>query len=255
MNARDNLDEYRDGEMYDAINGGAEIGGAFYFDLAHECGNPILELACGTGRITIPLAEQGFDVTGVDITPEMLERAEQKAAVQGASIEWIRADARKLNLGRRFKMAFTTGNSFQAFLDSESQEDLLRTVRVHLIPGGVFAFETRNPNLAALATGIGGADYEWAFVDHAGRRVTALEQRRYDPESQVEHYTTQYRWTDDRNGSAERETHISLRYVFPQELEALLYYNGFELMHLYGDFEKSPFTAVSPLMVCVCRKR
>jgi 2-polyprenyl-3-methyl-5-hydroxy-6-metoxy-1,4-benzoquinol methylase len=71
----DNLEEYRDAEIYDAMNGGFEIGGRFYLDLALECGNPILELACGTGRLTIPLAEQGFNITGVDITPERINPA------------------------------------------------------------------------------------------------------------------------------------------------------------------------------------
>jgi ubiquinone/menaquinone biosynthesis C-methylase UbiE len=251
----DNLEEYRDAEIYDAMNGGFEIGGRFYLDLALECGNPILELACGTGRLTIPLAEQGFNITGVDITPEMLARARQKAQERGVSVTWVQGDARSVRLERKFRMIFMSGNSFQAFLDRQSQEDLLRTVHRHLHPDGLFAFETRNPILSSLYSGNGVEEETGAFVDKRGNRVTVSERRWYEHEKQLEHYITCYRWRDGLGSVVTRETRISIRYVFPQELRTLLHYNGFELTHLFGDFDLTEFRADSPLMVCVCRKR
>ncbi|MFC4545765.1 class I SAM-dependent methyltransferase [Paenactinomyces guangxiensis] len=74
----------------------------FYCDLAHQYGSPVLDIACGTGRMTIPLAERGYDMTGFDITPEMLEAAKQKALDRGVSVHWIQADMRQLELGRKY---------------------------------------------------------------------------------------------------------------------------------------------------------
>lgn len=251
----DNLDEYRDAELYDAVNGGHEIGGKFYFDLAREYGSPILEIACGTGRLTIPLAKEGYEITGVDLTQEMLTVAKKKAEQIGVAVDWVHTDARYLELGRKFRMVFTSGNSFQAFLDRESQEQLLETVHKHLDKQGVFAFETRNPVLSFLCAGSDTQEDAGSFIDKNGNQVSVAERRWYEHETQLEHYVTCRRWQGKLGVEQTMETKISIRYVFPQELEALLYYNGFDIVNLYGDFDLSPFQSDSPSMVCVCRKR
>ena len=110
----------------------------------------MLEIACGTGRVSIPIARLGFAVTGVDIVPGMLDRARSKSA--GLPTRWIEGDARTFDLGEQFRLIFVTGNAFQAFLTRIDQEALLERVQVHLHDEGLFAFETRNPRWANHAT-------------------------------------------------------------------------------------------------------
>ena len=116
-----NLEEFADPIDYD-IRDSSETGIAFYSDLARETGGPVLEVACGTGRVTIPIARLGFAVTGLDIVPGMLAQARSKSA--NLSIRWVEADGRKFNLGQLFKLIFLTGNAFQAFLTRADQESL-----------------------------------------------------------------------------------------------------------------------------------
>src|SRR5919107_5348662 len=135
----DNLEEYADPVDYD-WRYSSGTGVAFYSALAWEAGGPVLEIACGTGRVAIPIARQGFAVTGLDVVPGMLERARGKAA--GLPIRWVEGDARAFDLGdERFRLIFLTGNAFQAFLTNADQEALLGRVRTHLHDEGFFAFE------------------------------------------------------------------------------------------------------------------
>jgi ubiquinone/menaquinone biosynthesis C-methylase UbiE len=106
---------------YDAFYvAGAPIGGdiAFYECLARETGGGVLELACGTGRIALALAETGLEITGVDISEGMLNVARRKAAARPAAVQQrvtlIQQDMSELNLGRRFGFVFVPARSFLA---------------------------------------------------------------------------------------------------------------------------------------------
>ena len=143
----DNLEEFADPHNYD-IEDNSDTGVAFYTALAQETGGPVLEIACGTGRVSIPIARLGFAVTGLDIVPGMLEQARSKSA--GLPTRWVEGDARTFDLGEQFRLIFLTGNAFQAFLTRADQEALLERVRAHLHDEGLFAFETRNPRWANL---------------------------------------------------------------------------------------------------------
>lgn len=90
----DNLEEFRDPQTYDLEDEGYYEDYSLTEQWARLLGGPLLDLACGTGRMALRLAAQGYQVTGVDITPEMIAWAHQKAAKQAISIEWVVADAR-----------------------------------------------------------------------------------------------------------------------------------------------------------------
>jgi SAM-dependent methyltransferase len=141
----DNLEEFADPHAYDIVDD-SDTGVAFYAALAQETGGPVLEIACGTGRVSIPIAKLGFAVTGLDIVPGMLERARHKSV--GLLTRWVEGDARRFDLGERFRLIFMTGNAFQAMLTRADQEALLEGVRRHLYDEGLFSFETRNPRWA-----------------------------------------------------------------------------------------------------------
>jgi SAM-dependent methyltransferase len=260
----DNLEEFADPVDYDRKDT-SDTGVAFYAALARETGGPVLEIACGTGRVAIPIARQGLAVTGLDIVPGMLELARSKSA--GLPVRWVEGDARAFDLGERFRLVFLTGNAFQLFLTNADQEALLRRVHAHLHEEGMFAFETRNPRWGGrgereedrdgLFVDLETREEEEArpsYVDAQGREVRVFDTRAYDHVAQILRWTTHQRWQE---GARERTktTRIALRYTFPQELAALLHHNGFTIARRYGDWNGEPLTAASRSIILVCRKR
>jgi len=260
----DNLEEFADPQNYD-IEDSSDTGVAFYTELAQETGGPVLEIACGTGRVSIPIAKLGFAVTCLDIVPGMLALARQKSA--GLPARWVEGDARAFDLGERFRLIFLTGNAFQAVLTRADHEALLERVRVHLSDEGLFAFETRNPRWTKLENR--GQEYKGLFAllesrdmeeegrtytDDRGRVVRLSRTQVYDHVSQILHWASYRRW---REGDQEQTkiTRIAVRFTFPQELAALLHYNGFSIQRQYGDWNLEPLTAASPSIIVVCGKR
>src|SRR5574342_241613 len=196
MNAHDNLEEFTDPPNYDIEEGersAARI--AFYCDLAKKIGGPVLEIACGSGLVTIPIAATGLEVTGVDLARPMLEHARKKAEGQGLKVRWVEADARSFDLGAKSRFILLTGNAFQAFLRREDQEALLASVKRHLAPNGIFAFETRNPSGHDLSTHPE-EEFDQSYLSVEGFLVSASFTQAYDPVAQVLHWTSYRRWND-----------------------------------------------------------
>ena len=255
-----NLEEFSDPINYDHEDS-SDTGIAFYSALAQETGAPVLELACGTGRVTIPIARLGLPITGLDIVPGMLKQARRKSG--DLPVQWVEGDARAFNLGQQFRLIFLTGNAFQAFVTNAEQEALLQRVRAHLHAEGLFAFETRNPLLPNVKRPDGlfvpletHAEEEAgpSFMNTNGIEVRVSRRWVYDPIAQVVHLTSYKRWYE--NGQEHTRTaRTALRYTFPQELAALLYYNGFTIERQYGDWNREPLSGTSPSIISVCRKR
>jgi SAM-dependent methyltransferase len=245
------MDLYSDGRHYDALLGDQVADIAFYLSLARQAQGGVLELACGTGRITLPLALEGIDITGLDLSGPMLQRAREKAATSGARLSWVQADARSFDLAKQFSLIFLPYNSMQHLHDLPSLRSMLRCVLAHLAPDGLFALDVHLPNLALLSRSpreIYGVEDLGEAPD--GRRVTG-EEVSYSDSRQV--YTI--RWHYSANGAEEpRVDELKLRMFFPQELDALMQANGFEIVEKYGDFVKTPFQDQSLKQVLVCRR-
>jgi len=110
MNEQDNLSDYPDPKLYHSENYDFEQDGPFILDLAKELGGAVLELGCGTGRMTIPFAENRVEIVGLDVVPGMVGLAKQKSV--GVPIEWVVEDVRKFQLGRKFRLIFESGSVF-----------------------------------------------------------------------------------------------------------------------------------------------
>ncbi|MBN1949108.1 MAG: class I SAM-dependent methyltransferase, partial [Candidatus Cloacimonetes bacterium] len=111
-----------------------------WLKLADEYGDPILELACGAGRITLPLADQGYNITALDSSRNMLHRLNQKIK-PSHKLKIVRADMRKFHLGARFRFIFISYASFQLLLTMEDQLLCLDRIRDHLQPGGILGLD------------------------------------------------------------------------------------------------------------------
>ncbi len=242
---------YQDGLHYDAQHVEIVEDIPFYLSQAKKCGDPILELACGTGRITIPHARQGFDITGLDISEGMLKVAREKAEREHLSCTFIKADCRKFSIPKKFNLIFIPFNSIAHIHDRASFEAMCIAVRNHLTDDGHFIVDIFNPKLEVLISDpnkrFAVAEYENPY---GNEKVTITENNVYDKETQINHIKWYYKIGKQEEFAVE----LNMRIYYPQELENMLLYNGFDIVEKLGDFDGSPFNSDSPKQLIICKK-
>jgi len=246
-----NLEDYAAPTLFDLENSDFEPDGPFLLSLAQQVGGSVLELGCGAGRVTIPLARRGIDITGLDITPGMLALARSKAG--NLPIQWIEADARDFHLGRQFNLICAPGYVFEHLLDRPDQEAMLACVREHLAPDGLFVLAIRFPRPASMVNEEEEQDW-FSYTAENGREIRVSGTDHYDPVRQIRHETAYRRWRDAEGREVTKKARLALRFIFPQEMEALWHYNGFTALHRYGDWDSSPLTEESRTIIYVSRK-
>jgi SAM-dependent methyltransferase len=247
-----NLEEYSHPALYDLENPDFEPEGSFYLSIAQETGGPVLELGCGTGRYTIPVARSGLEISGLDLVPEMLERSKAKAG--DLPIQWIEADARDFHLGRRFKLIFEGGSVFMHMLTNADQLRFLACVREHIAPEGRFVLSLLFPHPAELRTDL--EEKEWFnYPDGQGGTVRVSGTDAYDELRQVKTETAVRRVISAEGQETMHVAPLQLRYTFPQEIELLLDRAGFDIIERYGGPDRSPLTGNSRHVVLICAAR
>jgi SAM-dependent methyltransferase len=232
--------------LYDAVvtPGPCE---SFYRQLACSTAGPILELACGTGRLTIPLALDGHEVVGLDASHAMIRAARAKAELKRAEAEFVLGDMRRFDLGRRFSLVIVSCNSLAHLTTNDDIVECLNRIARHLAPGGLLAFDVVNPNIRDLArrgqATSGNGLYQPAYSGNN-------ELIAYDPVEQVQ----VLKWRFEVMG---REmpplAPMRLRSFFPQELPLRLALAGLELVARYGDFKGGGFNGSSPNQIYVAQ--
>ncbi len=248
MKSNQDLPIYFDGKHYDAWTE-RTVDIPFYKDQVKKYGDPVLELGCGTGRITIPIAEDGYDIIGLDISKKFLKRGKEKAKKEGSDVSWIEGDMRNFSLDKSFNLIFIPFNSIQHILSLEDLERVFQNVKRHLNPEGRFITEFFNPDLDILNRDPQKEHevIEYEDPDSEGK-VEITEKTSYEKAEQILHLTWFYDFEDSKMS---REW--TSRVWFPKEVDAVFKYNGFEIEHKYGDFDRSPFTNNSGQQIVVCK--
>ena len=249
MNAYDEIDV----AFYDYVSTGLTGDVQFYVEEAQKAGSPVLELGCGTGRTLIPIAQAGLSVVGLDLSPDMLARAEKKvAALDGAVQERVRlerGDMRSFSFGQRFKLITIPYRAFLHLLTPEDERQALTCIREHLAADGRLIFNIFDPNLEIITAHMGrlgpALKKMQEFVHpETSRRVVQWDTRHYDQEQQRLDMYFIYEELDER-GQVISKTYssLTLRYVFRYEMQHLLELCGYQVEALYGDFQRGPFRA------------
>lgn len=238
-------------EIYDAwgavlIAGSAAEGDAeFYVEQARRWGGPVLDLGCGTGRIGIALAEQGFDVVGLDLSAPMLRIAERKRASLPAELArhltFVQADMTDFTLDRTFPLLVTPSRSFQFMLTPTAQRTALASMRRHLRPDGALVLHMFDPRLEwCVPEPDANQPISRGTIRNPGTgldvRIEVIE-RTPDPMRQV--IDEVYRFTEvDESGREVRTTteRLVLRWTLRSELRHLAELEGFQVDAEYGDF-------------------
>lgn len=235
-------------ELYDLVSPDDAAWAQFYVDLARARGGRVLELACGTGRFTLPLARAGLDVTAGDLSDRMLERARTAAAAAGLPIGFHTLDMRDFALDGRFDTIMVAANSVLHLHSAEDFSRFFAAVARHLAPGGRLVFDAFVPSVAMLARDPDARHPVGTFGD-GGDAVSLEETIRYDPISQVSHVE----WFWSRPDAPDFWRHrLDMRQIFPEEMPVLIAAGGLKLLERYGDFDGSALTAQSRRQICVC---
>ncbi len=238
-------------QLYDYYSTGLEGDVEFYVDQARKTGGPVLELACGTGRVLIPVAEAGVEIVGLDQSSAMLNVARQKLSECSPEvqkrIEIVDGDMRDFSLGRRFGLITIPYRSFLHLLTVDDQKRTLQRIHEHLADDGLFVFNIFDPNMQMIVEhsgSLGSTTKKQGEFTHpeTGRRIIVLDTRQYDTERQmIDEYFIFEELDDDGTVVSKRYSHMTLRYVFRYEMEHLLELCGFHVEALHGDFTGGPF--------------
>jgi SAM-dependent methyltransferase len=253
---RDELDEYEVmAKYYDVWYEDFTEDIEFYRSLAERSGGPVLECMCGTGRIMIPLADAGFEVTGVDLSSAMLDMFSAKLELIGGRVERnidiVQGDIRSFRTDKKFRLAFVPFNSFLHLLTRKDQEDALGNISAQLEKDGIISLSTFNPRF----------DRPENLVRHRGTKVTSkgeiiskFEAQTFDMSTMTT--TVHFFYDISRQDKEFRRvtTSMTLKLVTHHEMMDLLDRCGFAVQATYGDYTFSPYRKNSEIMAIVARK-
>jgi len=219
----------------------------FWRELARRNGNPILELGCGTGRVTMALAKDGLHVIGLDINANMLSILRKRTSSGIPKLSILQADMTNFHLALPFALIIMPCNTYST-LSRNNREASLRSACRHLLPSGTFAVSLPNPMVLETLPRKSEPQLEETFLHpQSGNPVQVSSSWRrsahdftllwtYDhllPDGRVERFTSQV-----RHHLASVET------LLDEFHQAGLHING-----LYGDYDWSDIKPDSPQMI------
>lgn len=242
---------FEDGELYDLVGGEMPYGLDFYVALAREADGPVLDVACGTGRILLPCLQAEIDIEGLDLYEPMLQRLREKAAESGLSPRLHQGDMSTFSLDREYALVMIPFNAFIHNMTQDAQVSCLERCRQHLRPGGLLAFDTFFPSLEII-----GAEQNTRVLEgelphpETGLPMRMYDTRSFDRVAQIQNSINELELLDaEGNITQTHRSATSGRYIFKQEMELLLRVAGFRRWWVAGDFDGRPLTKETDAMV------
>jgi SAM-dependent methyltransferase len=233
----------------------------FYLDFAESANGTVLELGCGTGRILIPIAAAGYDITGLDFSDHMLDRCRQKLESQPQDVQkrirLVKSDMAVFDLPETFSLATAPFRVFQHLISADEQLSCLRCVNNHMEMGGKFVFDLSRAHFRLIKNDAH-TEETVDFSDHElpdgckmrrTHRVVATHLTEQYSDIEFIYYLTQPDGKEERLIQA-----FSFRHFFRYEVEHLLARCGYSVNHVFGNFDKSPLRDNSPEMIFVAEK-
>lgn len=254
----DAIENYRiEAKYFDLLYGDRMQEAHFYSGLASSYGKQVLELGVGTAALAIPLASEGYEVTGIDNSPDMLAVAKEKLgrceqAVR-QRLKLVNADMRSFDFAEKnFDFAFISSNTFLHLLTHEEELNCLRCIREHLRPRGGLTIHILqvDPKYPCGVLKLGHA----VKVPKDSAELIRYHQESNDYARQL--IEVSYIYVISENGiSRTIVTNFHLRILLRGELELLLDKAGFDIINVFGSFEKEPHDTASGSIIMLAEKR
>jgi len=222
-----------------------------YQDFAALCMGPLLELACGSGRLLLPLAREGYELTGVDTSTAMLNLAHQRLQNEGLAsrCKLVQQDICSMHLDQQFRMAFIALGSFAHITRRKQQQQALAAVRAHLAAGAIFILDIANADARYMENLNGQLLHQGTWQHSDGTNLTHL----VSPASSTTRHFLELTHFYDRFTQGEQVQRTVMKtqlYLFElNEMELLLEQAGFVVKDVYGDYDLGSFELDSPRMI------
>lgn len=253
------MPEYIDYAEYYDFDHDTKIDIDFYLNYAQQCGSPILELACGTGRILLPVAEQGCVIHGVDFSQNMLAICQQKVGAREITdlVSLTCANMAAFDLEEKnFALAYIPVRSFTHLFTQEDQLSCLRHTYNHLRAGGTFIVDVYAPHYKIMSQRPDGQfitqkEFELPNGNNVIRKDRFV---RNDRATQIQYTELKFEETNP-DGVTVREKIVPMdtRYTFRYELQLLLEKVGFEIKSVFRDYDKNPFNGTGEIIMVAQR--
>ena len=237
--------------FYDHFSGKLQSDTPFYLEEAKKAGSPVLELGYGTGRVTIPVAESGIDIVGIDLSEDMLSVAREKIAKLSGEVQnrihIMEGDMRDFSLDQKFNLIMIPFRAFLHIVTPDDQRQALACIREHLADDGRLAFNIFDPSMKIITehTGsLGGSVKKMTEFIHpdTGRKILVWDTRKYDTTEQTNETYFILEELDEHGKSLSKiYIRLFLRYSYRYEMQYLLELCGYRVEALYGDFQRGPF--------------
>jgi SAM-dependent methyltransferase len=241
--------------MYDlAVSYDEDI--RFFVDEAKKAGGRVLELTAGTGRVSVPVAESGVDMTCVDSSEEMLAELRRKVAGKGLPIAIVCQDITRLSLSGSYALAFIPFNSFLEIVGKEDQARTLAAVRDHLRPGGCFICTLHNPPVRLRSAGGRHVTRKPLAAAGGGGEMLITLDTVFDEKSRVVSGSQTFERLGSNGKRLEKLT-LPLRFslIDEEEFRSMTARQGFAVEALYGDYSRGRFNPQeSPFMIWILRR-
>ena len=231
LNAADYDERHDPGTTEDCVECIAEIAGT----------GKILELAIGTGRIALPLAERGLTIEGIEGSPDMVARLREKPG--GDAIPVAIGDFAEVDVEGAFDFVFLVFNTLFNLTSQSDQVRCFRNVAQRLNDGGAFLVEAFVPDVEQFSDG------QRMRAMHVGFDSVWFEAARHDPVEQVIEHQRICMTAD-----GVRMVPLPMRYAWPAEIDLMANLAGLTLEHRWGDWDRAPFTAKSEKHISIYRK-
>ena len=239
-------DIYINPNLYDALHNdiGTDENVIKYY--AKKGNGPVLEIACGTGRLSKYIIDLGLPYTGIDNSKPFLDISLQKFGKNGT---FLYNDMQDFKLAEKFNFIFIGFNSFLHNLTDKDALNCLRCVREHLNSDGIFLLSIFLPDPEFLYRD----EYlheARTFFNYNGKQCRVMEKNSYDDETQINSLT----WQLEIDGKLSDETYsFKQRMFYPHKMHLLLQESGFSVNEKFGDWDMNPMDEESPLQIYICK--
>jgi SAM-dependent methyltransferase len=258
-------DLYKHPEEYDREHLGDEEDIGFYLALTRRLApRKVLEVGCGTGRITLPLGQIGFDVVGLDNQPEMLQKAEERRLQAPPEIrqrvQFVEGDMRTWSAATDFDLIMIPASSITHVLDLEDQLTVWKICRDNLRPGGRLLVEVTMPNMASFADSFSvplrtPVEIDIDNIDERdGTRLIRRKTTRYVNHEQLAQIRFMYEKYQHGRGVESFIDDFACHVFFPRELRLLFLHTGYEVEETLGDYRGRALRPDSPVMIMIGRR-